>query len=296
LSIAKENIGTCALCREVKELQESHIIPKFINLWQKKTSATGYLRHSRAVNQRVQDGYKDYLLCFECEQLFGRYEKKYAEKVFYPYQNHDNKDVEYGEWLLKFSTSVTWRILTLMKKQKGHIGLSLFHSQKLSFAEKTWRQFLLGERNDIGMTEQHMILMGGIESTGSIETAPNINNYLMTTTDYTFGSTKKEGFIYLNMCGIVLLGFTSRQNPWDGSRIDMQGTLKIQGKKYFIPENFPGWINDRAERTDIMNKSMSPKQKQIVEDDFFSDIDRLLASKQFEAIQYDNDLKKKKGA
>lgn len=290
----KKPIAKCALCQEVKELQISHIVPKFINLWQKKTSATGHLRLLRSINQRVQDGYKEYLLCFDCEQLFGKYEKQYADKVFYPYQSHNTRDIVYDEWLLKFSTSVAWRILTLMKKENGHKGLSLFHSQKLTFAEKAWRHFLLGERDDIGTTEQHMIFMGGIESTGSIETAHNINNYLMRSTDYTFGNTKKEGFIYFNMCGIVHLGFTSRQNPWEGTKIDMQGILKIQDKKYVVPENFPWWLNDRAEYSEKIYKSMSIRQKQIVEDDFYSDVDRLLASKQFEAIQFDNDLKKKK--
>lgn len=36
--------GICALCGKNAELRESHLIPKFVGEWIKRTSATGYLR------------------------------------------------------------------------------------------------------------------------------------------------------------------------------------------------------------------------------------------------------------
>lgn len=47
--------GTCALCRDNTELKESHIIPKFVGKWLKRTSATGYLRNIDNINKRQQD-------------------------------------------------------------------------------------------------------------------------------------------------------------------------------------------------------------------------------------------------
>jgi hypothetical protein len=50
--------GTCRLCERDGELQESHIIPKFVFAHQKETSATGFLRCSEVINRRAQDGPK----------------------------------------------------------------------------------------------------------------------------------------------------------------------------------------------------------------------------------------------
>jgi hypothetical protein len=51
-------ITPCRLCGEMKELQESHILPGFVYRWMKETSATGYLRFAQQPNLRVQDGVK----------------------------------------------------------------------------------------------------------------------------------------------------------------------------------------------------------------------------------------------
>ncbi|AKL95575.1 hypothetical protein CACET_c21280 [Clostridium aceticum] len=76
----------CALCKKKAELKNSHIIPKFVTDWIKKTGPTGFLRDTNnAFRLRVQDGLKVHLLCGECEQLFSKHEKIFAEKIFIPY-------------------------------------------------------------------------------------------------------------------------------------------------------------------------------------------------------------------
>lgn len=56
----------CALCRENKELELSHIVPKFVIRYLKKTS-TGAIRNMENPNKIAQDGEKHYLLCGDCE-------------------------------------------------------------------------------------------------------------------------------------------------------------------------------------------------------------------------------------
>ena len=76
--------GQCRFCLKQGKLENSHIIPSFLYRWLKETAGTGFLRFGRSPNRRVQDGYKDYWLCPNCEDLFSKWETEFAEKVFHP--------------------------------------------------------------------------------------------------------------------------------------------------------------------------------------------------------------------
>lgn len=103
--------GICQLCKQPKELLESHIVPRFIYRHFKETSATGYLRHNECINRRVQDGAKRRLLCAECEGNFNEWETIVANKLYYPLAKGNLISSRYGPWLLKFAVSVSWRVL-----------------------------------------------------------------------------------------------------------------------------------------------------------------------------------------
>src|SRR5258708_13965527 len=96
----------CALCFEERELQLSHIVPKFVFGYVKR-SAPSALRSHRTPNLRIQDGEKEYLLCWECEQIFGGWEKTFSEQLFIPL--HDplpvTTTIPYRHWALKFAFS-----------------------------------------------------------------------------------------------------------------------------------------------------------------------------------------------
>jgi hypothetical protein len=77
--------GNCRLCEKEDDLKESHFIPKFVGKWIRKTSATGYIRQKYEPHKRSQDIAKEYWLCGDCEQLFSKWEREFANKVFYPF-------------------------------------------------------------------------------------------------------------------------------------------------------------------------------------------------------------------
>src|SRR5258708_29327431 len=108
----------CALCLQKKELLNIHIIPKFISDWFVSTSPTGYMREACTPNLRRQDGDREHLLCYDCEQLFSKWEHKFAKEVFYPYVNNNSKiSFIYKEWLEKFIISVAWRYIVTNGEQ-----------------------------------------------------------------------------------------------------------------------------------------------------------------------------------
>jgi hypothetical protein len=73
--------GICALCKQERQLQNSHIVPSFFGAYLKKTSATGYLRSGENPNLRLQDLPKEKMLCGGCEGRLAVWEKDFKENV-----------------------------------------------------------------------------------------------------------------------------------------------------------------------------------------------------------------------
>jgi hypothetical protein len=70
-------LQTCALCREVRELRDSHIIPEFLyaTLYDEKHRINAYGSSGDPVLRQEQKGSRERLLCDECEQQFCAYEQ-----------------------------------------------------------------------------------------------------------------------------------------------------------------------------------------------------------------------------
>lgn len=160
-----EKYGVCALCGQERKLELSHIIPKFVSKRLKKKSPTGYLRNAFEPNERLQDGSKEYLLCGECEDIFNVWETEFSKKVFHPYKNNKLVDFQYSDWLAKFIVSVNWRTLYLdlqgFKKEKN---ISEENIKILEESEKILREYILGQRKDIGDMEVNMFFFNDIEN------------------------------------------------------------------------------------------------------------------------------------
>jgi hypothetical protein len=108
----------CRLCNNDKKLEQSHIIPKFVFNWIKKTSLTGKLRNNIVPNRRSEDGDKLPFLCSECEDLFNKYETYFANSLFNPATNNNISYITYTDELLKFIVSVIWRSLKFRLEKK----------------------------------------------------------------------------------------------------------------------------------------------------------------------------------
>ena len=113
----------CALCKKIKDLKESHIIPKFVGEWLKETSATGYLRDGASPNLRKQDIIKEHLLCHECEENLSKYEKRFSEEIFVPFHS-GKREFLYDDWLIKFIISMSWRVF--IDQQKNDTDLAKY--------------------------------------------------------------------------------------------------------------------------------------------------------------------------
>ncbi|UPQ79323.1 hypothetical protein M0M57_00445 [Flavobacterium azooxidireducens] len=131
--------GFCALYDNETELLESHIFPKFVINYTKKTGSK-YLRKFSEPNIRMQDGIKLHLLSLKAEQEFSLREKWFAENIFVPYLGRKFQ-LDYNENLYYFAVSFLWRVLILELKTDQDLKSKWYYETILE-AEKEWKEYL----------------------------------------------------------------------------------------------------------------------------------------------------------
>lgn len=154
--------GTCRLCGNQRDLQQSHVIPRFVIKWLKKSGATPFLRGAEDPDTRIQDK-KEKLLCSECEQRLGDWEQRFATDIFYPAIRQKKTEFEYDTWLQQFIISLSWRFLVSSFSELD--AWSPEEQSALESAEQDWRTILNGNQPlSTATRSHHIILMGETES------------------------------------------------------------------------------------------------------------------------------------
>jgi hypothetical protein len=280
----------CRLCGETKELQESHILPRFVYRWMKETSATGYLRFGQQPNLRVQDGVKRHLLCADCEQRFNQWETQFANQIFHPMTQGNTPRASYGAWLLLFCASVSWRVLVYFidGKHIDHVPDALLPS--VESAEVTWRGFLLGTLPRLQPHEQHILPMAGgaLETYTHSEMPTNINRYLFRTPEMSVASTDRDAFTYSKLGPFIILGFIAMPRPkqWVGTKLNVQGGT-LGPRHYTMPKQFWDFISARADNAATLQERISEKQTAKIAETYRSNLDRAAQSDSMRVMHED---------
>lgn len=165
--------GQCALCRQNKELQLSHIVPHFVGRKMIKT-APGNIRITNEPNKVAQDIEKHYMLCHDCEELFSAKERWFASNIFNPWQDHKQQIFVYDENLTYFIISLGWRSLYLDLEE--YSCDPTFNKEILMImlrAESIMRDYLLGKRQDVSDIQNHMFFFDRIESASNYDFGKN---------------------------------------------------------------------------------------------------------------------------
>lgn len=277
--------GQCGLCGLEKELQESHVIPSFVFKWLKTSSVTGYFRHGETINRRVQDGTKIYFLCKDCEQLFGGWENIFAKEVFMPL--HQNKPIkQYGAWLLKFSTSVSWRVLTFFK---NHLDLNHFPDNLLKSVDtvlKIWSEFLLDKRPHPEACEQHLLPFRDFIGEHNDPKMPgNFHRYISRSVDIDAACSKTEAFVYAKMCRILLIGFIKmdHRERWRDTKVHVNHGI-LEKRHYKVPATVSHFMYYKARRLQEVQKKISDRQWKRIGKDYEKNSDNFQDSEMFKAI------------
>lgn len=267
--------GPCKLCGSVAPLRESHIVPRFVIQWLKKTGG-GYFRQVVNPNKRMQDGPKEYWLCDACEQRFSSREGYFAATVFNPYMQQSVGRFNYDERLYYCFVSLLWRsaIGTL-----AHADYSSHWTYPMVFkAEQDWRAYLLGQAPlPVGYTV-HVFLSD--VSAGPTTPTKNFNSYIARAIDATVGYSKSECFVYIKFCRFLLFAPLTPINEadWINTKIHVGGgTLTT-----------PSIINHAAIGSFLVNRAqvsraeydsrVSENTKKRIADHYEREFPRLLGS------------------
>lgn len=205
----------CALCRQPKELELSHIVPKFVIRYLKKTSI-GAIRNMQNPNKVVQDGEKHYLLCGDCEDLFSKYETKFANTFFNPYMKDNLKEFNYDSDIYYFLTSVSWRSLYLdildFVEHAQEVGIDVETLNYLIEKEKEMRNYLLKKQPNVAAIEHHILFFEDIKNiTNNLVDSRPHTTFHRGITSYTFFNKKlKTHATVTNMMGIILFTLYSK--------------------------------------------------------------------------------------
>lgn len=217
----------CALCKQKKKLQRSHIIPKFVAKWIKDTSATGLLRGVEDRNKRLQDLPKMELLCSDCESLISKHESYFASKIFYPFINNKITEFNYTDQLQKFIISISWRILciALEDQTKEDPWINDYSIQ----AKEYWRRILLGEIKHDKKFEHHMIFLDYIKA--SKDVPEDFNWYSLRGSDATIVSNEDTVFCYIHLPWMIMIStiHPRKNSKWINTRILEKGLLTRGG-------------------------------------------------------------------
>ncbi|MEX0595655.1 MAG: hypothetical protein WD512_04070, partial [Candidatus Paceibacterota bacterium] len=218
---------TCSLCEKPDViLQKSHIIPKFIFKFIKKTGGSDFLRTAENPNKREQDGLKKYLLCWDCEQLLSNWETEFSNQLFYPYYKGET-DFDYKDWLIRFCVSISWRNLMLSKLDNDLKHLSKKQLVTANFALKVWGDFLLGKKPNPGSFEQHLLLLDTVEehTFKPEDVPPTLNRYLNRAVDLDIMASPNQAFIYTKLPLFLIVGIIDMKSSkkWVNTKVKLRG-------------------------------------------------------------------------
>lgn len=114
-------LSICKFCGKEKQLVQSHIIPKCLHATNQGRMVGINATTKFDMNPNAQNGYKERLLCADCDNKLGVFDN-YARKFFYDIIPNASTDVSDGfniyniqsdkfdyEKLYKFFVSVLWR-------------------------------------------------------------------------------------------------------------------------------------------------------------------------------------------
>lgn len=281
-------VDACRLCSQVRPLQESHVLPAFAIRWLKQTSV-GHFRTVEEPNKRIQDGPKEYWLCEVCEQLFSRWETRFAQVIFSELSEHGPGETRpaYGDWALKFACSVSWRVLQLVS-QKGLEYLGPIDSARAAKASQVWKEFLLGARVHPGEFEQHLVHLDAPAEVSDTP-SPHLARYMLRSFDLDVVTSPKFCFTYAKLGRVAIFGAIrfDRRSDWQGTRLHVrQG--RVGAEPVALPYLIAKYWNDRADHVMRSVQSLSPQQNKKIENLLNSTDPNVLAqSEGFRAMQAD---------
>lgn len=237
-------MNNCKLCGRPEELQLSHIIPKYVYRWMKKTGP-GRFRLIGKINKPIHDGFKEYLLCKDCEGLLAQKEKWFKDNLFDKYLNASETYFNNDPDLLYFAISIAWRVLIYFKDS----GDNYRHKVKYDQAEKEWRLFLLNNQPLNNFKDIHLVFVP--ENLKLDNEVKNAYSYFYRAVDIEIAENDDKAFVYAKFSRFILIGeiLGINESEYIGTNISQLSTIGCEQEindGYFIDYLYSRVINMKS--------------------------------------------------
>lgn len=284
----------CALCQVNENLEESHIIPKFVFKSMKKNSPTGNIRSNREPNKKIQDGEKLKLLCSNCEDLLNIDETRFANIIYHKFQKDKLKEFEYDEWLERFIVSINWRILHLDISSNNRMkNFNIDTLENLSSYETELRKFLLNKIDYLVGIENHIFFFRLIESVSEEWAELKLQSAIgESVVGYTVVYENHSAYILVNLQGLLLITILkkSENDIWFNTKVEKKGRFNLSDDQ--IVESPLGIEFEKIARMVNSSKDrLSDYQKQKIKKTIMNNPINFLGSKSYQHVMNDISLK-----
>ncbi len=190
--------------------------------------------------------------------------------------------------MLKFATSVSWRVLRYFKAN-GYLTEYPEHiSTRINHTLDEWYRFLLGDTPNPGKHGQHMFLGDVIAGTSIANTPANISRYLVRAIDCDVAFTQDSAITYAKMGKFVLFGFIKIPHPrqWEGTKLHVRKG-SFGEKNIELPSTVGEYLFDRAMRAANSNSKISTRQRARISKSYKQNLDRAVQSETLRALHQD---------
>lgn len=247
------------------------------------------MRFGERPNLRVQDGLKVRMLCNACEQRLSYLESTFARRLFQPLSQDAGMRVRYQDWLAKFCTSLSWRLLAYAHNhlERGFDHLNGGQRLLVENVQEVWREFLLGRRRDLGPFVQHLLPISSIAAFSTPGLPDNINRYLLRAVEIDLVAGDDTAFAFTKIGRFLVFGFIHPpDDEWVGSLVRRRGTVGGT-KTYKLPAYVLDYLKGRASRYGQLTRFLSAPQQKRIEHDVKSNLGRWERSDTRVAVEHD---------
>ena len=284
--------GACYLCGTIGQLCRSHIIPKFVGDWLRRTNVTGRLRTNKIPNKLVEDLEWRYLLCEQCEGHFNRFETEVCERIFLPIHERKEDRFRYGPSFARFVISVVWRGLVVLRREGG-LGHLNEMSGDVERAERAWREFLLGGR---ATPAPHIVHALPLDVPTNLDTAgrsPHFARFLLRMPSLGTHCRNGAGYVVVKMARLLVFGTVASGNErreWKATQLHIGGG-SWGVEEYHVPGWLDGYLNRGAELLQKHADELSLRQKKLTNEKTWEaikeDVDAVAESDVMRAFEAD---------
>jgi hypothetical protein len=245
------------------------------------------MRFSENPGKRVQDGLKKRWLCGECEATLAKDERDFANKLFFPWVRDKTYRIPYDAWLLRFCVSISWRVLR-DALDRGPIGhFSAGQRAHAEHAADVWREFLLGLRPHPGRFEQHIVPFDAIDEADAAGLPKNFNRFMMRAIMMDVIGSESTAMTFAKLGRFCIFGLIDKGGyPWIGSKVHVNHGV-LSPTKYVLPLSLLDYFKQKAASHAEAAASIPEHQQDRIEAEVLANVDRLIASDQFEAMMHD---------